>query len=172
MAKQLTALAVPLPEIDTHVSKWRREHDPSGRAGVPAHLSVLVPFVPPAALGPDVTKALRDLFAVIPAFDVTFRATARFPNALWLAPEPSEPIVSLTGAVVARWPEHPPYEGAYPTVIPHLTVAYELSEEGFASIDADVSRLLPLSTRATKVHLFRGSNDTGWDDLEHFPLGG
>ena len=167
----MSALAVLLPDLDRHVARWRRVHDPSGRVGVPAHVTVLVPFVPPARLGRDVKTALRDLFATRPAFDVTFRRTARFPNALWLPPEPHDGFVSLTKAVVARWPEHPPYEGAYAEVIPHATIAYDLTEEEFGAVEAQLPPLLPLAARASEVSLLCGSNAHGWRVVEAFPLG-
>ncbi len=165
-----SALVVYLPEVDAHIAHLRREHDPSGRAGIPAHVSVLVPFVPPARLERDVITALGDLFAAVPAFDVAFAKTARFPNAMWLAPEPVAPLVALTRAVHARWPEHPPYEGVYADVIPHCTVAYELEEEAYAPIENEVRAALPVTARVAAVELLRGSNEAGWTHLASFPL--
>ena len=42
---------------------------------------------------------------------------------MWLHPDPSAPFADLTAAVAQRWPDYPPYEGAFDEPIPHLTVS-------------------------------------------------
>ena len=58
----------------------------------------------------------------------------------WLHPEPSWPFVDLTAAVVGRYPDHPPYEGAHDEIVPHLTITAQ-----------DVP--VPIATRAREVQL-------------------
>ena len=60
---------------------------------------------------------------------------------------------------------------AYPDVIPHLTVAYELDDAAFDRIDTEVSALLPIRDRATEVLLYQGSNEDGWKAADSFALG-
>jgi len=42
---------------------------------------------------------------------------------MWLDPEPALPFRDLTNAVWRMFPQHPPYGGAHPDLIPHLTLA-------------------------------------------------
>src|SRR5438477_7549736 len=101
------ALAVPFPGL---VEKVGIAND------LPPHVTVLIPC--PGAIEP-ITQVLEQF----DAFDVSFPRLDRFPGTLWLAPEPAEPFVALTGAMVARFPGWQPYGGVFKSVIPHLTVA-------------------------------------------------
>jgi 2'-5' RNA ligase len=170
MAETLSALLVTLPDADHAIRTWREIHDPSGRRGLPAHVTILVPFVPPRDLDDDVLDAVGRILGEIPAFDLALRKTARFFDTLYLAPEPDAPLRAMTRALVARWPQCPPYGGAYPDPTPHVTVAHNRSEEVFAQVEAQVAEVLPIKTRVTQARLYVGSNDTGWEDVAGFPL--
>jgi hypothetical protein len=41
---------------------------------------------------------------------------------VYLAPEPSKPFEELTASITSEFPDFPPYEGQYQSVIPHLTI--------------------------------------------------
>src|SRR3954471_22890976 len=89
-----TALVVVVPEAEPIVAEHRLRHDPSAADGVPAHVTVLYPFRTP------VDHATAAAAAAVPGarapFDVTFRATARFPGVvLYLDPEPAAPFHEL-----------------------------------------------------------------------------
>jgi len=121
----LTAVIVPVPEASPTVDGWRERtclDRPSN--GVPAHVTLLFPFVPSDEVDERTVSELAALFEATSAFEVAFRRADRFPEVLYLAPEPAEPFVALTEALVARWPGYPPYAGAFDTVVPHLTVAH------------------------------------------------
>src|SRR5437870_4853994 len=118
-----SALVVPVPEAEPVVGRWRAGRDPSARAGLPAHITLLYPFVPPPLLDTAVDDAVADALATFHAFPFRLARTATFPGVLYLAAEPAQPFVDLTNVMTRRWPEHPPYEGRYDDVVPHLTVA-------------------------------------------------
>ena len=117
-----SALVVLAPEAEPMVKAYRDEHDPAAAVGVPAHLTVLYPFllpdVPPAA-----AARLTALFAACAPFDYTLSELGRFPGVLYLAPEPAEPFRSLTLRVAHAFPDFPPYGGRHEHIIPHLTIA-------------------------------------------------
>src|SRR6185312_14804244 len=48
-----TALIVAVPEAETAVGALRREHDSSAALGVPAHVTILFPFLPPERVDQD-----------------------------------------------------------------------------------------------------------------------
>lgn len=58
-----SALLVLVPEADPVVGEHRALLDLSARDGVPAHLTVLYPFLPPQRIGPEELTALTRLFA-------------------------------------------------------------------------------------------------------------
>ena len=166
-----TALIILVPEAEPLVHSWRQRFDPSAPVGVPAHVTVLSPFLDAGQLGPDTMAELRALFAGHDAFEVQFSGFGRFPGLLYLAPEPAEPIRTLTEEVVARWPERPPYGGAYEGITPHLSVCYGLTPELEAEMNTDVSAGLPFTSRVTEVHLVVRVGER-WRQWESFALRG
>ena len=152
-----SALLIPVPEAESIVRTCREQYDPSARAGIPAHITVLYPFAPSGLIDQDLLADLRRLFASYSGFDYALTHTARFPQVLYLSPEPAEPFVTLTEAVVARYPDYPPYNGAVPNIIPHLTVANIGDEEKLnhleAAFMASYDRQLPLRASARHVWL-------------------
>lgn len=171
MAAQ-TALIVPIPIADECVGRWRRMHDPSGRAGLGAHVTLLVPFVSPAQVGASPVEALGAVFRGFEPWGTAFWEPARFPDTLVLLPKPDEPFRELTQALVARWPEHPPYEGAYADPTPHLTVAHGVSEETFDRVQRELAAVLPFRAQVKEARLVIGSNESGWSVHTTFPFGG
>jgi 2'-5' RNA ligase len=147
-----TAIVVPIPQAEPLVGAWRERLDPSAPFGMPAHITLLVPFLREEALTGDVLAGLRELCGAMPALDLVFQRTARFPSVLYLDPEPPGELRSLTLAIAARWGT-PPYGGAFPDVVPHLTVADGAPDETLAVADAAVSRGLPLTTRLAEAWL-------------------
>lgn len=138
---------------------------------MPAHVTLLFPFMPAERVGDKVISELRALFAATPTFDVTFRKTDRWPGTLILVPEPSEPFVHLTEAIVERWPDYPPYEGAHDTIAPHLTVAHG-DDSLLAQAEADVAPALPIEAQVNEALLLEETepNRARWDERARFPL--
>ena len=132
--KPASALVVLVPEAEPLLADLRLRFDPSAAEGVPAHVTVLYPFVPPHAVTDADLAALTQLCAGLPAFDCRFARVGRFAATAWLAPEPAAPFIALTRAVMARFPGLVPYDGRHPDIVPHLTVA-----DGLAA-DADVAQ--------------------------------
>lgn len=121
-----SALVILASEADPLVAAYRERYDPSAARGMPAHITLLYPFLPPAAIGDDVLMQLKALFAALPAFPYTLSAVRAFPDLLYLAPEPDAPFRELIAALAARFPKTPPYGGSIPLdkIVPHLTVAH------------------------------------------------
>jgi 2'-5' RNA ligase len=154
IGRRRTAVVVPVPAAEPVVSRWRERFDPSAAAGMPAHITVLYPFLDAERLDDDVLAALRELCAERPALDVAFRQVGRFPGVLYLDPEPAEDLRRLTLAIAERWPEARPYGGSFEEVIPHLTVARGASDDAMADIESNVLRGLPLHTRVPEASLW------------------
>ncbi|HEV2635067.1 MAG TPA: 2'-5' RNA ligase family protein [Actinocrinis sp.] len=166
-----TLLLIEVPEAEPLVGEWRRRYDPAAPTGVPAHITVISPFLDADQLGPETMAELRALIGGHGAFDLAFRSCGRFPSVLYLAPEPAEPIRVLTEAVAARWPERPPYGGQFDELTPHLTVSYAPDPQVQAETEADLLRGLPLTARVTQVNLLV-SDGQNWNEWETFALRG
>ena len=137
----------------------RARLDPSARDGVPAHVTVLYPFLPPAEIGPDVLAALSRLFAGAPRFSFTLDRVRWFDESVVVGIGPSDesPFRALTAARGRRVPPAcSPYGGIYDDVVPHLTVG---QGDGLAELRAAakaVRPLLPIAAEATAVTLMTG----------------
>jgi 2'-5' RNA ligase len=169
-----TAVIVPVPAAEAVVDEHRQRLDRAAAWGVPAHVTVLYPFLPPEWVDDSALGALSAAVATVDAFDVTFATTGWFgSDVLWLAPDPSEPLRQLTLAVWDAFPSCPPYGGAYDAIEPHLTVAERaLWQSGaLTSVERAVRTRLPVTQRVDHVLLIRGSErPRSWRTLHRLPL--
>jgi 2'-5' RNA ligase len=156
-----------VPAVESVVREWRLRYD-SAALGIPAHITLLVPFVPPQEID-EVGPALRELFAAQPAFSFSLARVARWPGIAWLAPEPAEPFRRLTELIFERHPAYPPYEGAHDEVVPHLTVA--LGDDSVQDeVEAALTPHLPIEAEAREVTLLAEDESGRWQIGERFPL--
>jgi hypothetical protein len=118
-----SALILAVPEAEPLVKAWRDQFDSSVAAGVPAHITILYPFMPPQMMTSEVLAELRVFFAQFAEFEFTLPELRRFPDVLYLAPSPAEPFKALISATVERYPDYPPDGGVFDEVIPHLPIA-------------------------------------------------
>ena len=167
-----TALVVRIPQAEEIVGPLRARLDPAAALGVPAHVTVLAPFVPAADLDDAVRARVAGVIATVPAFDIAFARVAWFgQQVLFLAPDPAGPFTALTQAVWRAFPEYPPYGGAHEEVVPHLTVGMAQPEAELAEAGRVVQPMLPVLSRAQTVTLMQGSLDAGsWHLVAEFPL--
>lgn len=178
MTPTQTALVVPVPEAEPVVAEHRRRFDPSSPWGVPAHVTVLYPFVEPAAVDDRLLRRVAAAVAGIGPFPCHFRECRWFDqDVLWLAPEPAEPFRALTLAVWEEFPDHPPYGGAHPDLQPHLTVGQRDAGIGtgtgtaLAQVEPLVAAQLPVTTYVRQVHLIAGAPaPDSWRTVERFDL--
>ncbi|MGH3681490.1 MAG: 2'-5' RNA ligase family protein [Natronosporangium sp.] len=167
-----TAVIVALPEAEEAVGRLRAELDRSAAWGVPAHLTVLYPFLPPGAVDQRVLAALAAAVATVPAFEVALVRCGWFGEVLWLAPEPAQPFRRLTTAVHRRFPDHPPYRGAHPALVPHLTVGHDAPVQALRAAAAEIAARLPILARVRSARLIQGSTAAGsWHTVTELPLG-
>lgn len=155
MTRPETALVILVPEAEALVKPFRDLYDPSAAAGVPAHVTLLYPFKPPAELADSVIEGLRQCFAGVPGFDFSLTSLRRFPGTLYLAPEPAEPFRQLTQAIWKRHPETPPYGGRHSDSVPHLSLADRLDAASLDLIEREFAEIargrLPIRSRASTV---------------------
>ena len=138
-----TAIVVPIP-LPAPLEGIRRHHVDNARLGVPAHVTVLFPFVPSASIRASDLERASAAISATKGFDVAFRSVSTFDpiptkeGVVWLAPEPADPFIEMTEALAAAFPEYLPYGGIHDTVIPHLTLA---------NVDVDLRELSSAAQR-------------------------
>jgi hypothetical protein len=110
-----TALLAEVPAADPHVARYRSELDSNAALGIPAHITVLAPFVPAGRLDESALTTLERLFAGVSSFDVHLDRTSWFgTSVLWLAPRDPRPFRNLTDLVFEAFPDFPPFEAPLP----------------------------------------------------------
>jgi 2'-5' RNA ligase len=144
------ALVVPFPDLVEQVGV---END------LPPHVTILYPC-------PGEIEAIGEVLAPFVPFGVTFPRLGRFPEILWLAPEPAEPFVAMTEAMVERFPDDLPYGGVHDRIVPHLTVAQVQLDETAALVEP----LLPLASRVESVVLYLHAEADHWAEAHTFEL--
>lgn len=161
MPSELFAFSVPFRDLAPVVDQWReRTCEAKPSHGVPPHVTLLIP-------APDDVARAAEALASFGPFDVAFPRLDRFPGTLWLAPEPVEPFVRMTESLVGAFPEHPPYDGAFAEITPHLTVA---QGDDLSEAETALESRLPLRSRASSVVLFEQVAPDRWRENHELPL--
>ena len=149
----------------------RVRHDPMAPAGVPAHVTLLFPFLATEELTPAVRRRLARVASEVHPFWVRFVRTRRFPGVLWLAPEPTGPFVDLTERLAAAFPDHPPYEGAHADIVPHLTIAFG-EEAVLDRLERKAARAgMPFRRRVDTIEVIAEDGTGRWHARWRLPLG-
>jgi hypothetical protein len=175
----LTGLVVPVPEVDDLVGPWRARYTVDGPKGVPAHVTVLAPFLTPEAIDAAVVGELNEALGRFEPWDFQLVKAARFDGGLlYLAPDRADPFLELTKVVMELFPGTRPYRGEIPLddLIPHVTVV-ACGEPGVCEDDGVLDRVeraiagaLPVDATASQVWLMSGNGS--WKVDARFALHG
>jgi 2'-5' RNA ligase len=174
-----SALLLIVPAAEPAVGAHRARLDPAGRDGVPAHFTVLYPFLPPAEIGTGVLAELSTLFAGVPRFSFLLDQVRWFgESVVWLGPSDESPFRSLTELASEAYPACSPYGGVHEDVVPHLTIGHAGDPAELRAAGESVRPLLPIAAAATEVTLMAGpkperppGSPGNWHRVASFPLG-
>ncbi|MFJ8565614.1 2'-5' RNA ligase family protein [Streptomyces sp. NPDC093514] len=165
-----TAVVIVVPDAAPLLDAARRIAPAHVRHGVPAHVSLLYPFVPEPALTGQDERSVRSLAARFPAADLVLEDLVTASGFVGVTVAELQPIAD---AFRARWPGVRPYGGrfgAQPAA--HVTVALGADDPtATAHVRAAVGSLLPLRARAAAVQLVALTAE-GWRPRLTAPLGG
>ena len=171
-----SAFIVPVPAAEPFVADLRSRLDPSAALGVPAHITLLHPFMAPERVDASVLERVTAIARSLAAFRFRLASIARFPGTLYLAPVPAEPFVALTRALWREFPEHPPYAGRHAAIVPHLTVGQAPDGTGDSThaaaataLEARLPRPHGIEARCDCIELI-GNASGRWRTLHAFAL--
>jgi 2'-5' RNA ligase len=165
-----SAIIVPV-EVPVAVRRLRDRLDPSAAQGVPAHVTLLYPFIAPAGLTDELRATLGRLVAGEPVFAFTLTRVERWPDVVWLAPEPDEPFRRLIETLAGAFPDFPPYGGVHDEVVPHLTVAQDPRPGYLEAAEHALPPMLPIRDIAREAWLIAHTADQPWHTHWRLPLG-
>jgi 2'-5' RNA ligase len=149
-----SVIAVPVPELDPIVRARTERYDASFVSADPefghAHLTLLGPWL--AEPTSDDLAAVARIVSAEPPFAFTLTAVRQFPNGvIYLAPEPDAPLRRLAARLAAAFPQTPPYGGAFPDSVPHLTLDHAATGATIDSLRAELT--LPVHAKAERADL-------------------
>lgn len=162
-----SAIILAIPEAEPLVGALRAEGDVFAAQGVPAHVTLLYPFVDDPDVG--IVEELRFFFANFEGFALDFVAVGEFPEVVYLAPDQGAVVDDLIAALVRRWPGYPPYGGVFDAVVPHLTVVDTPDAALRARAREHVLAGLPLHVPQVEASLWV-RDDGQWSCHATFPL--
>ncbi|MFL6156046.1 MAG: 2'-5' RNA ligase family protein [Marmoricola sp.] len=169
----ITGIVIPVAEADRLVRSRTGSLAPRqlpGTGPVPAHITLLAPFLPEAAIDDTVLGRLADFFADVTPFDFELTEVCEFPGGItYLAPEPAATFRLLTAELHRMFPEFPPYGGTFDDVVPHLTVPLEEGETT-TSLRSSLSPGLPLALQAREAVLLH-TDETETRVIAHLQFG-
>jgi hypothetical protein len=169
-----SALVILVPEAEALVGRWRRRYDPSAAVGMPAHITINYPFLPGRPVDAATIAHLGPMFAGLQSIRYALVEVREFFDTVYLAPEPAEPFMDLIRAVVAHYPQSPPYGGMFAEVVPHLSLA---QSENAAELEQVLGEFAPgsdghLPIDATAEEVWLMDNRSGrWEKRISFRLG-
>jgi len=166
-----TSLIIPVAEA-AFLQPFRAQHLHRPGVGMPPHITMRAPFPPLDAITADDKRALAALCASFSPFAFNLMHTARFAEigVLYLAPEPTEPFLTLYEALHTRFPEPP---DTHPSVVFHLTLAGRHPadlDHIAAAFDHAYRARLPIDALARELRLYT-RRDAQWAEAARFPFG-
>ena len=172
MNLETALLIVPPKPVQVFSFPIRERYDiESFKSNVPAHITLLYPFVPPDQVETAVTT-LNKLCTPFPPFEVILDKYGTFEGAIFLEPSDPAPIMELHRLLSSAFPDFPVYGGEYGTELhPHLTLA-RFDDPGEAS-SIDLPPVPSFNFSVDKIHLYLGSieDDTPFIPRAVIPIG-
>ena len=167
------------------LERLRRRSVPNAAEGVPAHLTLLYPFVAPERLTRSVRSAIE---AVVPRhapFPYALAGKAIWPDTVYVAVDPVAPFLALQEDLARAFPDFPIYgEDATFEFVPHVTIAEGSAIDDGAVLGARAWASLPRPALASSLEVIAragaapwrtvwriGLGGSGWADIRDRPLG-
>lgn len=158
-----SSVFVPVPEAEGAVGRWRRLFDPAAVAGVPAHVTLMVPWVVPEDITDTDLHRLGEVLGKTLPFDFELAELGWFgPGVLWLGPRPVEPFLEAIGAIAEEF-STPPWGGEFVRVVPHLTVAHTIRGHQLHRVADHLAGDLPIACRARQATIMVGHGSQWWE---------
>jgi 2'-5' RNA ligase len=154
MQLETALLIVPPSKVQTFAYPLREAYDQDSFNRVPAHITLMYPFVPPDAVD-EAVERLEPICASIPAFEITLDRYGSFENTLFLEPSNPEKILALHQTLASAFPEYPIYGGEHgDNLHPHLTLARFDNPQEAKSIDLPPAPSFTFMVK--QIHLYLG----------------
>jgi 2'-5' RNA ligase len=163
----IVRVALP-PALD----RLRRRSVEDADDGMPAHVTLLYPFVAPARLDAAVRATIATVARRHAAFDFTLGGPERWPDTIYASVEPAAPFLAIHRELTRAFPEYPIYGRPAPfELVPHVTVAEgAVVDEPARMTDPSWSKL-PALRRAAALEVIASDAQGRWRLVWRLRLG-
>jgi 2'-5' RNA ligase len=154
------------------LERLRRRSIGDAAEGVPAHLTMLYPFVAPERLAPSVRALIADVAARHAPFAYRLAGPAVWPDTVYVHVAPEAPFVALQAALADAFPAFPIYgTDAGFEFVPHVSIAEVPASASATTLGDPGWSALPRPAAATSLEVIarRGGR---WRAVWRIPLGG
>lgn len=164
-----TALILPVGRMSGVVAHGLKLSDWNMPGGMPAHITLLLPFLPAGEIDEACTDAISTICSETESISMSFPRIERFdPDIYYLTPEPAGPVIALIQRLCAAFPRVQPYDGEHRDIVPHLTVGR--GKEIYPELATTLEPQLPLYTEIDRAWLME-MQSSSWTPTHIFPLG-
>lgn len=139
--------------------------------GVPAHVTLLYPFVEGAALSTEVRRTVESIASGHPSFSFELSGPFQWPDTVYAAVDPDERFLAIHRELAAAFPAYPIYGRPEFELVPHVTIA-ERQYVDDPSVLGDTSWSdLPVARLVNAVEVIAEGVDQQWRTVWTVPLG-
>ena len=142
-------------------------HDWPARRGVPAHITLVGPFLAPSKVTSETLVLLRQIFAGRQPLAVALSELRLLGSSACLIPDAIEPLRALSDALCATWRDVTPKSDQY-----HVTLARNCDSTLFDQVAAELLPTLPLRGYVTEAVLVERHMNRSVRTVARFALGG
>ena len=155
------------------LERLRRRRVGNAAVGVPAHMTLLHPFIEPEDLDPSVRRRLLEVAATHRPFDYRQARQAEWPDAIYVAVEPVRPFVLLHRDLQAAFPDWPIYGAESDFEFePHITIADRAGKLGPGVREDRAWGALPRRAHTNAIDVIATGPEGRWRLVWRIPLGG
>jgi 2'-5' RNA ligase superfamily protein len=156
-ASARTTIVALVAEAEELVASWRIRLDPWAPLGVPAHITLLAPFLPVEAIDDAVVDRVRSIWTRRKALQLVLVRVAQIPGAIALLPGETTPLEDVTADLLAEWPELGSQVRSGSDRPYHLTIACRDDRALLAELLEELAPKLPLRADLRSLVLLAAS---------------
>jgi len=166
-----SAIIIPV-NVPVAMRRLRDGLDAAAAAGVPPHVTLLYPFMPPDALDEGVRAEIGRIIASESAFAFVLARIGRWPDGVYLPAEPADPFSRLIGRLAGAYPDYPPYGRAVAEadIVPHVTITHSERVDFLDAAAHALPALLPVRAIAREAIVIVRPAGERWRTLWRLPL--
>jgi hypothetical protein len=118
-----TALVFLVPEAEAPLSRVASAFPQLVRPGLPAHVTILSPWIPLDEVNQKALDLCAGLAASMAERTVSFNKIGMKPGFIYLGSDEASSIEAICDAAKRTWPCLPPYAGKHKDLLAHITLA-------------------------------------------------